>query len=234
MERISTALLESYGCVERPDALGRTRRILDAGCGTGGMLRTLKRYGSPIGLDAAGAALTYARSKAEAPLVLGTIEHLPFAADTFDIITSFDVLYHRKVGDDRAALIELSRVLRRGGALLLRVPAFDWLRSHHDAAVHTRQRYGKRELIGKLRSAGLEPVFVSFANSFLFPVALIRRLSATKRAGEAKRPRGSEVEPVARWLNRILTIVLSSEARVLRHAALPIGLSLVAVARKPP
>lgn len=237
MAQISTALLEAHGgaAVIVTDDEGSdptSRRILDAGCGTGGMLQTLKHYGHPIGLDAVDSALSYARAKVGAPLVRGTIEHLPFADEVFDILTSFDVLYHQNVGDDCAALREISRVLKKKGTLLVRVPAFDWLRSRHDAAVHTRQRYGKKELITKLRAAGLDPVFVSFANSFLFPVAVLRRWSERSKAPTTPLG-GSEVQPIARWLNGVLTSVLSTEAAILRRVPLPIGLSLVAVATKP-
>lgn len=231
MERISTALLEAHGGVAINEAAS-SRRVLDAGCGTGGMLRRLKQYGRTVGIDAVDAALTYARSKGTAPLVRGTVEHLPFADEIFDIVTSFDVIYHLNVSDDGAALSEFSRVLKKKGTLLIRVPACDWLRSRHDAAVHTRQRYGRRELVGKLRAAGLEPVFVSFANSFLFPIAVIRRLSESSDDATRNPPQGSEVQPVAKWLNEVLTKVLSAEAMLLRRLPLPIGLSLVAVARK--
>jgi hypothetical protein len=110
------------------------------------------------------------------------------------------------------------------------LPAFEALRSQHDEAVHTRQRYGKRELKEKLRSAGLVPVFVSFANFLLFPIAVMRR--GAERFARSRRE-GSEVEAVSPFLNRALLVPLRLEAWLLRRTALPFGLSLVAVARKP-
>lgn len=223
MREISDALLTRF----LPQASG-PMRILDAGCGTGGMVVALGERGSVVGLDASEEALRFARLRHESRLVRGDVSALPFASESFDLVTSFDVIYHLNVRDDEAALAEIARTLKPEGTVLLRVPAFDRLRSRHDAAVHTRQRYGKRELGEKMRRAGLEPVFVSFANCFLFPVAAIRRFleSPSSRAGE------SEVEPVAPVLNEILVRVLRVEAKLLRYTSLPFGLSLVAVARR--
>ena len=223
MGRISDALIERY--VDNP----RNLEILDAGCGTGGMLGTLGTRGRVTGLDRSAEALRFARRRPEARLVQGSVERLPFAEESFDLVTSFDVLYHLDVSDDRRALRELRRVLRPGGTLVLRVPAGEALRSRHDEAVHTRERYGRAELVEKLEASGLEPKLVSHANCLLFPLAAVRRLA--ERAFASKRA-GSEVEPVGPVLNRALLLPLLIEARLLRHMRLPFGLSLVAVATR--
>lgn len=222
MEKISLALLDRF-----VDA-GEELDVLDVGCGTGGMLAALGRFGNVTGIDRSEEALRFARERNRGALARGTLERLPFADGSFDLVTSFDVLYHLGVSDDVGALNEIARVLRPGGLLLVRVPAFEALRSRHDEAVHTRQRYGKRELTDKLRSAGLEPVLVSFANCLLFPVAVLRR-GAERVLGTARQ--GSEVEGVGPALNQVLLLPLRIEAWVLRRASLPFGLSLVAVAR---
>ncbi len=224
MEQISVALLDRF--VDSDKNLD----LLDAGCGTGGMLAPLARYGGVTGLDRSADALRFAQERSDGALARGTVSQLPFANNSFDLVTSFDVLYHLGVSDDVEAMKEIERVMRPGATLLVRVPAFEALRSQHDEAVHTRQRYGKHELSGKLRSAGLEPVFVSFANCFLFPLAALRRVGERVRSVARD---GSEVEAVSPFLNKTLVIPLRLEAWLLRRTALPFGLSLVAVARKP-
>lgn len=222
MKTISLALLDRFvGSETKLD-------VLDVGCGTGGMLRALERFGRVTGLDYSEDALRFARARDRAALARGSVGRLPFAGESFDLVTSFDVLYHLGVNDDVEALREIARVLRPGGILLVRVPAFERLWSQHDEAVHTRQRYGKRELTDKLRSAGFQPVFVSFANFLLFPIAVLRR--GAERVLGSSRP-GSEVEAVGPKLNEILLWPLRIEAWWLRRAPLPFGLSLVAVAR---
>ena len=224
MELISLALVERF--VANASELA----ILDAGCGTGGMLRPLSRFGTVTGLDRSAQALRLAKTRATGALVQASVERAPLAEKSFHLVTSFDVLYHLDVHDDTEALREIARVLRPGGTFLVRVPAHESLRSQHDEAVHTRQRYGKKELVEKLRGAGLEPIFVSYANCLLFPLALLRR--GAEKLTSRKRE-GSEVEAYHPTLNQLLSIPLTIEAWLLRRTSLPFGLSLVAVARKP-
>jgi SAM-dependent methyltransferase len=181
------------------------------------------------GVDLSPAAVVFAASRRAAPVVRGSISSLPFRSESFDVVTSFDVIYHLDVADDVVALAEMARVLGPGGTLLLRVPAYDRMRSHHDEAVHTRQRYERAELVAKLEQAGLTPTLVTFANCLLFPLAWM------KRAAESVRPprhEGSEVQAVSPLLNAIFERALGIEARLLRRGSLPFGLSLVALARK--
>src|SRR5688500_3743515 len=96
--------------------------ILDAGCGTGGNLRWLSRYGTAVGVDLATEAMRFCRLRRLTTTAQASVLNLPYPDATFDLVTSFDVIYHLDVADDVAALRELSRVLRPGGALLVRVP----------------------------------------------------------------------------------------------------------------
>ncbi len=223
MRKLSLALIERFVRASPPLS------ILDAGCGTGGMIPHLQSYGSVVGVDLSDDALAFAQRRQKGHLVRSSLPSLPFAPSAFDLVTSFDVIYHQAVADDEAALEEMARVLRPGGTLLIRVPAHDRLRSRHDTAVHTRHRYAKRELEEKLWHAGLEPLYVSYVNCFLFPVAVASRLVDKILPGDQDASQLRDVPPA---LNGLLTAVLELEASIIRVGSLPFGLSLVAVARR--
>lgn len=200
-------------------------RILDAGCGPGGMLRHLAAVGLPFGIDLHSLALAYAHRTASASLARATVERLPFADHSFDLVTSFDVLYHLAVGDDVAALTEFARVLKPDGLLLIRLPAFEQLRGAHDRTVHTRHRYTAPELRSKLDAAGFRVRRLTYANTLLFPLIALSRLMQG-RANEH-----TDVELPSPALNHLLEFVLGLERRWLTHFNLPFGVSLFALAQ---
>lgn len=217
----------------------QSRVILDAGCGTGGMLTWLKRYageGKVVGIDLVHTALDFCRERDHKYLAQASVTHLPFADSVFDLLTSFDVLVQLpgKSSDERA-LREMLRVLRPGGIAFVRAAAYDWMYSDHDQALGTQRRYRLDALVDKMESAGFKILRATYANTLLLPVAVLRRL-VLKRVGLAGS--GSDVKPLSshlQWLNRALTGVLRSEAWWLKHPQLNLraGLSLVCVAQKP-
>jgi SAM-dependent methyltransferase len=223
MRDISLALLKRY----IPDS--RKLAVLDAGCGTGGMLQHLYELGAPVGIDISADALHFAGRRDNRLLANASVSRIPFLDGTFDLVTSFDVVYHRAVADDVEALAEMARVLRPGGTLFIRVPAYDWLRSRHDEAVHTRQRYGRKELEEKLENAGFHLLYMTHANCLLFPIAVAKRVMEKVLTPQT---RDSEVEPMAEPWNGLLYRVLRFEAFILRYGKLPFGLSVVALARR--
>ena len=220
-----------------PASLPENPRMLDAGCGTGYAMGWFRvHYGAVItGFDYYPQGLAFCRRRGERDLVQADAARLPFAKDTFDMVTSFDVVSHLASDSCRAlALSEFLRVLRPGGRLLMRVPAYEWLKSSHDDDVMTYRRYGARELRAALTRAGFRPLRMTFANTILFPAAVCWRM--LKKAGLA--PAGSDVRPGtrgAKWMNSALLAVLKTEAALLRRRGFrfPFGLSLFAVAGKP-
>ena len=222
METITRRLLEP---ILQPGAA-----ILDAGCGTGRNLDFLSRYGTVTGLDFSMVALDCCRERGHDRLICGSANALPFADRTFDLVTSFDVLTSQGV-EDRAALPEAARVLRRDGHLFVRVASYDWLRSRHDLEWAITHRYHRAELRQKLDAAGFEVCKISYANTCLLPAALLKRWSERwfpPAAGESDLELGARPGLAAKFFRR----VLASEARWIAGRGLPFGLSLVALARK--
>lgn len=202
--------------------------ILDVGCGTGGNLRFLENWGCGTGMDLSPVALDYARRRKLSRLIQASGQALPFASDTFGLVTAFDVLYHRWVTNDKSVVRECFRILRPGGWLLVMDSALPGLWSHHDEVFHARQRYTLNEIRGIVAGAGFRLHKLTYANSFLFPVALAFRWLGRwfPSCGDM------EMQPLPGWLNLALTGVLSLEATWLRWGNFPIGSSGVCLARK--
>ncbi|MSP50573.1 MAG: class I SAM-dependent methyltransferase [Alphaproteobacteria bacterium] len=197
--------------------------ILDAGCGTGGLLARLA--GEAVGLDYAEVAARYARSKSGRRVVVGSINDLPFSQGAFAAVVSADVLAHRSV-DEARALAELRRCLAPGGVVILNLPAYRWLASRHDRRVHQVRRYTRSRLARLLGSAGFRAIFTSYWNTILFPLMVLRRLLFSGGEAGDVRLMPAPVEALFRG-----AVVL--ESRLLaRGVRLPFGGSVLAVGVK--
>ena len=216
-------------------ALGRTRQgaphglVLDAGCGTGGLLARLAGIlvgDCPIGLDADAAACRAARSKSAAPVCTGSADRLPFADGSIAAIIGADLLSHRQV-DDRLAVRDFHRCLAARGVLVVNVPAYRWLFSAHDRAVHNARRYSRRRLVALLSGAGFAGIRASYWNTVLFPLMVLRRVAAGPRAG-------SDLGAFPPAVERLFGAIMRGESSWLaRGRTLPFGGSILASAVKP-
>lgn len=204
-------------------------RGLDVGCGTGGMLQALAGEGTWVGVDAEPLALAFSKKRGVGRLVEGSATALPFRAGAFDACLCLDLLYHRAVVSDAAALAECHRVLADGGLLVVTDSALAWLRSAHDDAVHGARRYSRGEICARVRAAGFTIVFASYVYCLVFPAIAAFRLGRRLRRERA----GSDVFPLPRALTAALLAVQAVERALLRLVPLPFGSSVLCVARKP-
>lgn len=223
MQRITTALIAHF-YPHRTDL-----HILDAGCGTGAAMCYLSPFGTVTGCDLSALALTFCQQRGLSRLSQSSVTRLPFSNGCFDLVTSFDVLCCRDVGDYRHALSELERILKPGGRVLLRLPAYNWLRGHHDKFVHIAHRFTTTELHQALTASGFVVEKLSYANTFLFPLAFGKRLVVEKIFPSGDR---SDVHLNPVWQDALFARFLFAEARWLVHHTLPFGLTVVTVGRK--
>ncbi|MEK7477012.1 MAG: class I SAM-dependent methyltransferase [Candidatus Coatesbacteria bacterium] len=205
--------------------------ILDIGCGTGGNLLALRRFGPATGCDISAEAVAYAKGRGLDDIVhQPDPQRLPFPDGRFDLVTALEVLEH--AGDDVGLLREIGRVLKPGGVALLSVPAFPALWSVHDEAAHHRRRYRKAGLLGAIREAGLTTVRVTYLDGFLLPLIVpVRWVRDRIVRGKAVTTDFNLILP--RWLNAVFRAVFRSEWVILRFGSLPVGLSLCCLVRKP-
>lgn len=215
-----------WALVERAE-LGPSPRILDAGCGTGRNLTEFSRLGPAEGIDFSAEAVEYCRRRGLEGVRQGVIEDLPFEDDRFDLIFATDVIEH--LADDGRALAELRRVAAPGARMIVTVPAYNWLWSHHDTAYHHYRRYTKRLLRRRATVQGWEPSLTTyFYTTMLAPVAAVRMLQRVSSNGNGK----SDLEASPSALNRWLELPVRGEAELIRRGvSLPAGVSLGMVCR---
>jgi SAM-dependent methyltransferase len=215
--------------------LGRSLRrstvagpVLDAGCGTGGMLAHLGPafLGRPtLGLEFDTVATVFAAGKSGRPVAAGSANQMPFGDGTLGGYLSLDVLCHGGV-DPEQAVREAWRCLKPGAVALFNLPAYGWLLSAHDRRVHNVRRFTRGQARALLVGHGFRVVKSSYWNTLLFPLMLLHRLTERDDAP-------SDVRDFPRWLDALFAATLAVERAVIAAGlGLPFGGSLMIVATR--
>jgi len=201
--------------------LPRGSTMLDAGCGSGGMLARLQGWRA-CGVDLSPTALQLCHRRGISNVALADVQALPFPDQSFDAVLCLDVLYHEQVEPVRA-LAECSRVLLDGGLLVLNLAAHSRLFGAHDRQVCGARRHNKREVRDLLKSLNYEMLIMHHWNCSLLPtLALWRRFGGT---------RGGDLRLPAVFFNAMLCRLMRWEARAAAWIQPPVGCSLFVVAR---
>jgi SAM-dependent methyltransferase len=211
-------------------ARGAPLDILDCGCGTGHNLTILGRHGRATGIDLTWTGLAAAHRRGERRLARATATRLPFASGTFDLVTSFDVLYALSDDAERDAIGEMFRVLRPAGRLLVNVAALDALRGNHSILSGEVRRYSRGALRKKLETAGFRVLRSTYTNLTILPMVAVVRL-AQRVTGHVES--NDEISVPAAPVNAALSALLALEASALRFVNMPIGSSLLVSAERP-
>jgi len=211
-------------------ALGVRPEILDCGCGTGHNLHMLRKYGRAYGIDLTWAGLQYARAQGEQKVARASAALLPFGDARFDMVTSFDVIYSLPDEVERAAIAEMFRVLKPGGTLIVNVAALESLRGNHSVLSGEVRRYSKSDLRRRLEQAGFRVTHSTYTNFSILPLVGAIRLKQ-RMSGHVESQ--DEITIPFAPVNAALSGLLAMEAAAARIVNMPLGSSLLAVARKP-
>ena len=205
-------------------------QILDCGCGTGANVEWLDRFGRSFGFDRSSVGLRLGREAGRTRLARASVTAAPFPAASFDLVTSFDVLYSLEEPDERAAIAEMFRLARPGGFALINVAAMDVLRGDHSVLSREVRRYSRSDLRRLVADAGFTVVRLTYTNIALFlPLAGLRMVQRWR----GLKPEPREISVPAAPINALLTALLLLESRWIRRFDSPFGSSLICLAKKP-
>jgi len=217
--RILEAALDSL-------ALPRNARILEVGAGTGGNIALLQRYGQVTALEPNPRAREWIASRAGiSALDCSLPDTRSLQHRQFDLIGMFDVLEH--IEDAVGSLVALRAHLADGGKLLLTVPAYRFLWSSHDVALHHHRRYTRRSLADTVSASGFHTEYIRYFNTLLFPAVAAARVFLNVVGANGV----DEERMPPRALNAVLAGIFSLERHFVLPVSMPFGVSLLAVLR---
>ncbi|RKY18292.1 MAG: hypothetical protein DRQ55_13760 [Planctomycetota bacterium] len=223
--RIFDAVLEAH--VPLPERA----TIVELGPGWGVNVPLLGPRGRLIVVDASLPSLESCLSRGADLAVLGDGATPPLAPDSVDLLCALDVLEH--LDDDDGALRSWCAALRDDGHLLLSVPALPILWGRQDVLSEHRRRYTRATLQRRLAAAGLEVQRLSYFNSVLFLPILAVRLAMRPLLRWTGRSQSSDLSVRAPLgLDGLLYGAFAAEAPWLARHDLPLGVSLLCVARR--
>ena len=218
----------------QPAASGGAYRVLDVGCGPGGLLAYLRDHEvqplRPFGVDVFVETLRYCVRRGLCGVAAADATRLPFPDGSFDLVVSQDVMEH--VPDDGGMAAEACRVCAPGGLVLLLVPAGRGLWSTRDVRLGHCRRYTLRELEDRVRAAGLRPLRRTHADMLLLPPLWVM-LKLAKKTPQGVPDVTFDAPGGRGMVNAALKVLARTEAYLARRLRLPFGVSAVVLARKP-
>lgn len=209
-------------------------KILDIGCGTGSNINFLSKFGEVYGVDNYKLAIDYCKRKGYKNIKLSQAYKLPYPNSYFNIITMLDVLEH--IEDDKKALMEAKRVLKKDGLIVITSPALPFIWSKHDTLQGHFRRYTKSGISDLSSAVKLKIGFINHYNVLLSPLVIGVRLASKHmkffaKLGEYDSKINFDIAN-KKLINKILLLIIKTEVSLVRWVDYPIGISVVAVLSK--
>jgi SAM-dependent methyltransferase len=204
-------------------------KILNIGCGTGRSSEYLSAFGDVTSVEYDQFCCSFTREKTGLDILHGSITALDFQDESFDLVCAFDVIEH--VEDDVPAVEEMKRVSKKGGAIVITVPAFMIHWSHHDEVNHHFRRYRLHQIRSLFcKNPNGKELFASYFNFWLFmPILIARKVSVHLKWLIRRKGAGSDFETFKPGMtNNLLHHLMDSENLFLgRKIPLPFGVSII-------
>lgn len=203
-------------------------KILNIGCGTGGTINMLETFGVTDNVDISDDAIKFMKQSGFKRITKVDGIKLPFKNKSYDMVGAFDVLEH--IDKQVEALKEWKRVLKDDGAIIVTVPAYQWLWTDHDVSLHHMRRYTIKRLNIAANQAGLKAEKKSYAIVFSLPLVIGFRLM--NKLMHRKTDSETSYVDVPDWTNSLFSNLLYGEAKLHKKISFPAGTSVIAIFRK--
>lgn len=203
------------------------KEVLDLGSGTGGMTKYLEKYGKIRGVEINKIAINLAQKRG-LKIRKGNVQNLRLGQKKFDLITIFDVLYHKNIKDEKKIFKKIKNNMSKNGYLLITDAALPILASKHDKALSGKRRYKLSDMEKLLNNSDYKIIKKSYIFFSIFPVIFIKRLFLDKLF----KNKASDVKPISKFLNYFLLKILYIESIFLKYFSMPIGSSILVLAQK--
>jgi SAM-dependent methyltransferase len=216
---------------------GPDLRIMDIGCSSGLLLRLLRRRfpnHAIVGADCVlGPLERLSRSVQDIPLLQFDLLKCPWPDQSFDALLLLNVLEH--IDDDLGAARQVHRILKPGGVAIIEVPAGPGLYDVYDKELLHFRRYRMTDLLGRLRTAGLEILDRSHLGFFLFPGFWFVKKRNRKYLSASQEVRREVVTRNIRRYRRsgLMHAIMRLESRLRRLIYYPFGIRCLVTCRKP-
>ena len=228
------ACAEVQRCISHP---GST--VLEIGCSSGFLLRHLVRLLSGhriVGADYTRETLELlGRQLPDVPLIQFDLTRCPLPADFADVVVLLNVLEHIK--DHEAALMQLFRIVRPGGAVIIEVPAGPLLFDVYDRVLMHFRRYSMGELTMIIEKQGLTIERRSHLGAFLYPAFfLAKKCNQLRFPGDRPVDEQSLVAGMIKATRRtsvLMSVVMQCEDMLRPYVNYPFGVRCLVTCRKP-
>ncbi|MDP3265862.1 MAG: class I SAM-dependent methyltransferase [Sulfuricurvum sp.] len=206
--------------------------ILDAGCGTGGLLSSLTANGYNFlhGFDISKEAIDIAKSK-NLKVSISDLKQYKYTDQAYDIIISNDTMYFLTLDEQKKILNEFYKSLNLNGIVILNLPSFDTFRGMHDEAVGIKKRFNKKMVHAMIKNSKYKVIKQTYWPFSLSPIIFfIRMLQRFKLIFLKNSKIKSDIDLPSDVINNILYKVVSFENKFLVKK--PFGSSLFLVLQK--